>query len=143
MTLDPLDAFGRLVLAASLGALVGAEREWRNKSAGLRTNILITLGAALFTMMGLALSPEDGDSSRVTSQVVSGIGFLGAGAIIQGRGPTVVGLTTAATIWVNAAVGVAAGAGQYLIAAMSTGVILLVLAALNPVERLIARQRPD
>lgn len=139
--IDPLDALGRLVLAAGLGALVGLEREWRNKSAGLRTNMLITIGAALFTIMGLELSPTEGDASRITSQVVTGVGFLGAGAIIQGR-HEVMGLTTAATIWVNAAIGVAAGAGRYLIASLATAVILLVLAALVPVEARLAR-RPE
>ncbi len=137
----PLDeAFYRLLIAGALGAVIGAEREWRARSAGLRTNMLITMGAALFTVMALELSPEGGDSSRITSQIVTGVGFIGAGAIFRDRGEEVVGLTTAATIWVNAAVGVAAGAGRYGLAALSTVVVLLVLTALIPLEKALARR---
>ena len=137
----PLDeAFYRLLIAGALGAVIGAEREWRARSAGLRTNMLITMGAALFTVMALELSPESGDSSHITSQIVTGVGFIGAGAIFRDRGEEVVGLTTAATIWVNAAVGVAAGAGRYGLAALSTVVVLLVLTALIPLEKALARR---
>ena len=137
----PLDeAFYRLLIAGALGAVIGAEREWRARSAGLRTNMLITMGAALFTVMALELSPEGGDSSHITSQIVTGVGFIGAGAIFRDRGEEVVGLTTAATIWVNAAVGVAAGAGRYGLAALSTVVVLLVLTALIPLEKALARR---
>ncbi len=135
------DAIYRLFVAGALGALIGIEREWRAKSAGLRTNMLITMGAALFTIMGIELSPPgQGTASRVTSQIVTGVGFIGAGVIFRDRGEDVIGLTTAATIWVNAAVGVTVGAGNYRLAALSTGAVLLVLSALVPVERVLDRR---
>ena len=130
----------RLLTAVLLGSLIGFERELAQKAAGLRTNILISLGSALFTMMSLQLGGAGGsgaDESRVASQIVVGVGFLGAGAIMR-HGNDVAGLTTAATIWVNAAIGVTAGSGQYHLAFISTAVTLLVLAALVPVERVIA-----
>ena len=131
----------RLLTAALLGALLGFERELRHKSAGLRTNILIAVGSALFTLMSyeLAADAPDGDPGRVAAQIVTGIGFLGAGAIMR-TGSGVQGLTTAATVWVNAAVGVAAGGGEYLLAFIATGVTLAALLVLEPVERLIARR---
>lgn len=131
----------RLLTAALLGGLLGLERETRNKPAGLRTNILISLGSALFTMMSLELGGAGGtgaDESRVASQIVVGVGFLGAGAIMR-HGTDVAGLTTAATIWVNAAIGVTAGAGAYHQAFIATGVTLVVLLALQPVEWFIAK----
>src|SRR5262245_23718621 len=105
-----LDLSGRLLLAAALGALIGAEREFHHKSAGLRTNTLIALGSALFTIMSIDIGTGADDNSRIASQIVTGIGFLGGGAILRTRG-MIVGLTTAATIWVNAAIGIAAGRG--------------------------------
>ena len=95
----------RLLTAAMLGAMLGFEREIRQKSAGLRTNILIAVGAALFTLMSLELAPAGSDPGRIAAQIVTGIGFLGAGAIMR-TDAGVQGLTTAATVWVNAAVGV-------------------------------------
>jgi putative Mg2+ transporter-C (MgtC) family protein len=130
----------RLLLAAALGALVGAEREWHQKAAGLRTNTLIALGSALFTLMGLELAGgPDADPTRVASQVVTGIGFLGGGAILR-TGGTVKGLTTAATIWMNAAIGVAAGAGKFKLAVAGAVTTLLVLQALLPLERAMDRR---
>jgi putative Mg2+ transporter-C (MgtC) family protein len=128
------DLVTRLVLAALLGAAVGIERELRRKPAGLRTNILITLGAALFTLVSLTFGGSGGSTDRVAAQIVSGIGFLGAGAIIQ-SGRSVHGMTTAATIWVNAAIGVASGAGQFRLALTAAFITLVVLAVLGPVER--------
>jgi putative Mg2+ transporter-C (MgtC) family protein len=125
----------RLLLAACLGAVLGVEREWRNKDAGLRTNILITIGSALFTLMSIELTDgKTGDTSRVAAQIVTGIGFLGAGAIMRTNGG-IQGLTTAATIWVNAAVGVAAGGGEYHLAFIATAVTLFVLLLLQPIEK--------
>ncbi len=107
--LSNIEIARRLILAAVLGAIFGLEREVRQKSAGLRTNILIAVGAAVFTMMSIEMAVGTGaDPSRIASQIVTGVGFLGAGAIMRTRGG-VQGLTTAATVWVNAAVGVAAG----------------------------------
>src|SRR5258706_13392251 len=100
----PADAAWRLLLAAGLGAALGLEREYRQKPAGLRTNILIGLGAALFTILSTLMGH---DTDRVAAQIVTGIGFLGGGAILR-RGSAVQGMTTAATIWVNAAIGMSA-----------------------------------
>src|SRR5258708_17152356 len=100
----------RLLLAAAVGGLLGAERELRRKSAGFRTNILMALGAAIFTIMSVMLSPGAADGTRIAAQIVTGIGFLGAGTILHNR-DGVQGLTTAATVWVNAALGVAAARG--------------------------------
>jgi putative Mg2+ transporter-C (MgtC) family protein len=130
----------RLLTAALLGALLGFEREIRQKSAGLRTNILIAIGSALFTLMSYEFGAEGkGDPGRVAAQIVTGIGFLGAGAIMR-TGGSVQGLTTAATVWVNAAVGVAAGGGEYHIAFIATAVTLAALLVLAPLERVIAER---
>jgi putative Mg2+ transporter-C (MgtC) family protein len=123
----------RLVLAAGLGAVLGIEREFRRKPAGLRTNILIALGAALFTITSIAFAGASGSSDRVAAQVVTGIGFLGAGAILRSRG-SVHGMTTAATIWVNAAIGMTAGVGAFSVAIAATLVTLIVLMVLPPIE---------
>ncbi|HSL21200.1 MAG TPA: MgtC/SapB family protein [Vicinamibacterales bacterium] len=135
-----MEVIQRLLLAAGLGALVGLEREWSQKSAGLRTNTLIALGAGMFTMMSVALAAgPQADPTRIASQIVTGVGFLGGGAILR-TGMSVRGLTTAATIWVNAAVGVAAGAGEYRIAALGTLTALIVLHGLLPLERALERR---
>lgn len=117
----------RLLLAAVLGAIIGFQRERAGKQAGLRTNILICVGAALFTVASLyGFGGED--PARVAAGIVTGIGFLGAGAIMRGRGSEgVAGLTTAATIWIVAGIGLAAGAGLYLVAAVATVLVLIVL----------------
>ena len=139
MSLSDLELARRLLAAALLGAVLGFEREMRQKSAGLRTNILISVGSALFTLMSIELAnPTSADPGRIAAQIVTGIGFLGAGAIIR-TGGGVHGLTTAATIWVNAAVGVAAGGGELRLAAIATGITLMALLLLGPVEGLITR----
>jgi putative Mg2+ transporter-C (MgtC) family protein len=133
----------RLLLAALFGAALGAEREWRNKEAGLRTNILIAIGSALFTLMSIELTDaKTGDTSRVAAQIVTGIGFLGAGAIMRTNGG-IQGLTTAATIWVNAAIGVAAGGGEYHLAFIATAVTLVVLLVLQPIEKYLDHRRNE
>ena len=112
---------GKLLLATLLGGAIGLEREMAGKPAGLRTNILICVGAALFTQLSvdiarIGFTPDGrpyGDTTRIAAQIVSGIGFLGAGAILHGAG-AIIGLTTAATIWVVAAIGAAVGAGAYV-----------------------------
>ncbi len=109
-----------------LGAVLGIEREVHQKPAGLRTNALIAFGAALFTIIGGQLTSRAGDPSRVASTIVTGIGFLGAGAILR-TGQSIHGLTTAATIWVNAAIGMAAGAGEYALATAAAAIALVVL----------------
>lgn len=144
-----LDLLAKLIVATVLGGAIGLEREFAGKPAGLRTNMLICLGAALFTHLSVELaqvgfSPDGrpfGDPSRIAAQIVVGIGFLGAGAILHARG-VVVGLTTAATIWVVAAIGTAVGSGAYLEAVGATALILIVLAGLRPVElRILAKRK--
>jgi putative Mg2+ transporter-C (MgtC) family protein len=135
----PLDLLGRLALAVLLGGIVGVERELSGKPAGLRTNILICLGSALLMDLSntIGLLEGDvrvGDPARIAAQVVSGIGFLGAGTIMQARGE-VVGLTTAATIWVVAAIGLAVGAGHRAEAIAAALLVTLVLTALGWLER--------
>ena len=127
-TLGTLDVFGRVLLAAALGGLVGAERQWRSHAAGARTHALVASGAALFTLAGAYGFPDIArtdsvDPMRVAAQVASGIGFVGAGAIIR-DGLSVKGLTTAATLWASAAVGVAAGAAFYPGALVGFAVVL-------------------
>jgi len=118
----------RLLTAAGLGAAIGYQREKAGKPAGLRTHVLIAVGAALFTVASVYGFGPAGDMSRVAAGVVAGIGFIGAGAIIHwGPGDIVGGLTTAATIWAVAAIGLAVGAGLYLVAGVTTGITLVVL----------------
>ena len=138
--ISDMELVRRLLTAALLGALLGFEREVKQKSAGLRTNILIAVGSALFTLMSYEMAaPADGDPGRIAAQIVTGIGFLGAGAIMR-TDSGVQGLTTAATVWVNAAVGVAAGGGAYHLAFIATAVTLAALLVLAPVERVIAHR---
>lgn len=123
----------RLLAALLLGAVVGLERERQERAAGLRTVTMVSLGSCLFTIVG-AYGFGQTDPSRVAAQVVTGIGFLGAGTIFL-RKDLVRGLTTAATIWSVAAIGMAAGTAQYVIALFTTLLILLVLMVLKPIER--------
>ncbi|MFZ0211229.1 MAG: MgtC/SapB family protein [Candidatus Acidiferrales bacterium] len=126
---------GRLLLAATLGGLVGLERELRHKAAGLRTSMLICMGACFFMIISFtaAVHPED-DHTRIAAQIIAGIGFLGAGVILRERG-NVVGLTTAATVWAEAAVGMGVGIGMYLTSIFATALILVALIALGWGER--------
>jgi putative Mg2+ transporter-C (MgtC) family protein len=137
VTLSDSQILMRLLLAAGIGALLGAEREMRRKSAGFRTNILIAIGACVFTMVGLSF--PSGDPARVTAQIATGIGFLGAGAILH-HGDSVRGMTTAAMIWVNAALGAAAGLGQFRLVMIAGALTLAVLLILAPIERSIERE---
>ncbi len=114
----------RLMLAGVLGGLIGAEREWRGKVAGTRTHLLVALGAALMLLVSRHGFGGQGDPSRVAAQIVSGIGFIGAGAIMVDR-HSVHGLTTAAGIWVAAGIGMASAAGLYLLAVVTTVLSLL------------------
>ncbi len=124
----------RLLLAATLGGAIGVERTIHHKSAGIRTNMFICVGAALFTIMSQVIpDPSVTDRTRIASNIVQGVGFLGAGAILHNKG-TVAGLTTAATIWVVASIGMAAGAGYYLLATLTTIIILIALNLLGYLE---------
>ncbi len=117
----------RLLLAVGLGALIGLEREHARKAAGLRTHLLVCVGAALFTIASIYGFGEGADAARVAAGVVAGIGFLGAGTIISVRGGLLAGLTTAASIWAVAAIGLAAGAGLYIPATVATVIIVIIL----------------
>lgn len=131
----------RLVAAAFLGGLIGLEREIRRKAAGLRTNMLICLGACMFTMLSNRLAGAfGGDHTRIAAQIVVGIGFIGAGCILRERG-SVIGLTTAATIFVTASIGMAAGGGLYLTAAFATLILLASLVILGTLEDRFERRR--
>jgi putative Mg2+ transporter-C (MgtC) family protein len=125
----------RLLVAAILGGIIGLERQIHRKPAGLRTNLFICFGAAMFTIMSEELaSGFGGDHTRVAAQIIPGIGFIGAGSILHARG-SVIGLTTAATLFVVASVGMAAGGGFYVTAVFATAVILISLAVLGKLER--------
>src|SRR3954465_6465405 len=127
----------RCGVAALCGAMIGLERELKQKPAGFRTNILICVGAAMYMAIGILLVRDENvsgvDPTRIAAQVVTGIGFLGAGCIIQ-QGGRITGLTTAATVWVVAAIGLVAGAGFPLLALISAVMVLLTLAVLGPIE---------
>jgi putative Mg2+ transporter-C (MgtC) family protein len=143
-----LDVLGRLLLASVLGGVVGLEREISGKPAGLRTNLLICVGASLLMELSIGVAalanvenvafgtPFRADPARIAAQIVSGIGFLGAGTIIQSRG-NVVGLTTAATIWVVAAIGMAVGAQAYVISVGATVLVVFSLMLLGRMEAAI------
>jgi putative Mg2+ transporter-C (MgtC) family protein len=128
-------SLARLVLAAILGGVIGLERELRHRPAGLRTNMFICFGAALFTILSDALAVEHlGDHTRISAQIIPGIGFIGAGSILHTRGLTT-GLTTAATLFVVASVGMATGGGLYLTAIFATGLVLAALFSLGHLEQ--------
>jgi putative Mg2+ transporter-C (MgtC) family protein len=127
-----------LGMATLLGACIGFERQWRQRMAGLRTNTLVAIGAASFVIFE-SLFPDEGSPTRVAAQVVSGIGFLGAGIIFR-EGLQVTGLNTAATLWCSAAVGLLAGSGHPLQAATATVFVVLVNLTLRPLVRIINRQ---
>lgn len=130
----------RLVASLVLGALIGFERELHRQPAGFRTHSLVALGAALFSIISAyGYAGANIDPGRITAQIVSGIGFIGAGTILQSRGH-IRGLTTAASLWAVAAIGTAAGTGLYILAVVGTVLILLVLAVLDRVET-YARRR--
>ena len=143
-TLGNWDAIGRLAVAAGLGTAVGIERELREREAGIRTHLLVSLGACLFTIVGAFgfHNFSTVDPTRIAAQVVTGIGFLGAGAIIR-EGISVRGLTTAASLWIVAAIGMAAGAGYYWPAVAGTALTVIALWPLRAVAyRTIERLRP-
>lgn len=126
----------RLLLSFAIGTLIGFEREYQSKVAGLRTMIMICLGSTIFTEISLAIGGDSHD--RIASNIITGIGFLGAGVIFK-DGLTISGITTATTIWISAALGMAVGTGEYFIALTGCGIMLVVLSALQPVTRMIDR----
>ncbi|HVE42537.1 MAG TPA: MgtC/SapB family protein [Planctomycetota bacterium] len=137
--MDPADLqiTGRLCLAGLLGGLVGLEREVHSQPAGLRTHMIVALGSCLIMLVSIqmgALNPGRGDPARIAAQVVAGVGFLGAGAIMR-SGLSVRGLTTAACLWTVAAIGLSVGCGYWLAALVTTGLTLLALTVFQKVER--------
>lgn len=135
-----------IVLAVALGGTIGLERQLSGKAAGLRTNVLICLGAAVYTLISKQIALQYNDSvARIAAQIVTGVGFIGAGAIIQDRGG-IHGLTTAATIWLVASIGMACGAHFYRLAVLTTIVAMAVLIGLakleKPLQRLAQKRKP-
>lgn len=126
-------SLARLILAAILGGIIGLERELNHRPTGLRTNMFICFGAALFTVLSAALAGVPSDAARIAAQIIPGIGFIGAGSILHTRGLTS-GITSAATLFVVASIGMAAGGGLYLTALFATGVVLLSLFVLGHLE---------
>ena len=136
-----LELIARLALALALGAVLGLERETRHKTAGLRTHSLVALGSALFTIAGaFAVVGIQADPSRVAAQVVTGIGFIGAGAMIR-SGLTITGITTAATLWMAAAFGVAAAMGLYIVSLASGAMALFIVLAFGPMKPYVLSPR--
>jgi putative Mg2+ transporter-C (MgtC) family protein len=131
----------QVLIAALLGGAVGLEREWRGHEAGFRTNMLISMGACLFTIVSIRGFPLEGsaarDTSRVAAGIVTGIGFLGAGTIIQSR-HRIKGMTTAATIWLVAAIGMTVGVEAYALAVFSSVITFIILRFLRPVSKTVA-----
>lgn len=123
MSIETLQIMGQLILSMILGGIIGAERENLHKAAGVRTLALVAMGATLFTVLSLSV---EGDTTRIAAQIISGIGFIGAGIIIFDQ-HKIQGLTTAAALWATAAVGMAVGFGQYAVAILTTLMVLIVL----------------
>lgn len=139
MVISEIEIVLRLLLSAGLGSLIGYERERHGQSAGLRTHMILAVGATLAMTLSINLAMEfrpavSGDPARLAAQVVSGIGFLGAGAILR-YGVSIRGLTTATSLWTLAIVGLALGAGQYLVGIATTGILLVVLTLVDLVEK--------
>lgn len=128
----------RLILTTVLGGLIGIEREYHNRPAGLRTHILVSLVSTLIMIVGIEIHEKNGgtDPTRLAAQVVSGIGFLGAGTIIR-TGSSIKGLTTAATLWANAGIGLAVGAGFYYASVLSVVIVLVTLFVLSKIENFL------
>ena len=132
----------RLGVAALLGGLIGIEREWMGKAAGLRTHMTVALGCAAFMLVAIESSTDAGNISRAIQGIAAGIGFIGAGTILKrGEEEDIKGLTTAATIWLTAAVGAAAGAGQGWIAFIGVAIAFLILSIFSGIDRWLARKR--
>ena len=131
-----------VLLAVGCGAAIGLERQLKHKPAGLRTNILICLGAAVFTLISERMAGGQDSVTRIAAQIVTGVGFLGAGAVIQDRGG-VHGLTTAATIWLVASIGMACGARLYPLAIITTVIAIVVLIGLGQVDKYIGVGRDN
>lgn len=142
MTPPPEEFALRLLVALLLGSAVGLERQWRQRAYGLRTNALVSVGAALFVLLSIGFPGVDASPTRIAAQVVSGIGFLGAGVILR-DGANVRGINTAATLWCAAAIGTLAAAGMFAVASMGAAAVVGANVVLRPLARAIERQPPD
>lgn len=138
MLFELWEIFLPILIAAAAGAMIGIEREYRDKSAGFRTMILIAIGSALFTLLSIKMGLAEKESTRIAASIVTGIGFLGAGVVLK-DGATIRGITTAASIWLVAALGMGAGIGEYELVGAVTLLVLIVLWILPPFERWIDR----
>lgn len=127
----------RLAAAAAAGLIIGFERQWHQKAAGLRTNGLVATGSAIFVLLSVSITQAEGDVTRIIGQVVSGIGFLGAGIIFK-EGFTIYGLSTAATVWCSAAIGCLAAAGYYTETIISTLAVIIINWLLLPLDNWLA-----
>ena len=132
----------RLSVALLAGLVIGFERQWQHKSAGLRTNTLVAVGSALYVLLSIIITKDGGDVTRIIGQVVTGIGFLCAGVIFK-EGLSVHGLTSSVTIWCSSAIGCLAAAGYYMETFIATGLILLVNIVLKPVDKWLTNRNPD
>lgn len=135
MSFVGVTALARLLVAAVLGGIIGVDREYKHRPAGIRTNMFMAMGACLFTVLSLSLGGAPSEQTRIAAQVITGIGFIGAGSILHERRDLVTGLTTAATIFVVAAIGMAVGGGEYLTAVFTTALALTALFVLGRMER--------
>lgn len=138
-TMTPLEFSYRLVAAFGAGFIIGFERQWHHKSAGLRTNLLVASGSALYVLLSINMTRESGDVTRIIGQVVTGIGFLGAGIIFK-EGFNVIGLTTAATVWCSSAVGCLAAAGYYIETLLGVLAIVATNSFLIPLDRWLSNR---
>ncbi len=129
----------RILVAFVAGLIIGLERQWYNKSAGLRTNCLVALGSALYVLLSIKMTVEHGDVTRIIGQVVTGVGFLGAGIIFK-EGVNIHGLTTAATVWCSSAIGCVAAAGFFFEAAVGTSLIVVINAILKPIDDWVVKK---
>ena len=137
--IEPETIIIRIGVALAFGAVIGIEREWRQKQAGLKTMTLVSVGAAGFAMMSDTFGPDNHNPAQIAAAVVGGIGFIGAGVILH-RGEMVEGVTTAATLWASASVGLAAGLGHYVLATALTAAVAIVQVGFPMIERMI---RPE
>jgi len=138
--MDTYEFITRLLVAIAAGFAIGFERQWHHKPAGLRTNILVATGAALFVLLSIQMTAEKGDVTRIIGQVVTGIGFIGAGIIFK-EGIKVHGLTTAATIWCSAAIGSIAAAGYFIEVAIGVIVIIFINSLLIPLDEWLLKRK--
>lgn len=139
-TITTFDFSLRLLSAVGAGFFIGLERQWHHKSAGLRTNTLVAIGAALYVLLSISLTQEQGDVTRIIGQVVTGVGFLGAGIIFK-EGLNVHGLTTAATVWCSSAIGSLAASGYFLETLIGVFTIISINSILMPLDKWLSARK--